>query len=146
MGEALLNRLLTQDILIILVILLTSNTDKFVQLQFSKYNKTVSRTIVHIIDYLLYMGALAIYFWSMIFLGIFQNFGWSVFIVYSSAVYFAIVTVVETKKYLKKKEKTEYAPVLSADEKLDMIKTLLDNSVLTQEEYDRKKEELLGVL
>jgi len=145
MVEVVLERLLTQDILIILLLLLTLYTEKLVTLQILKYNKTVHQTIVHIIDYLLYIGVLAIYFGAMNFaFGFFPNmFRLEVFI-YFSVLYLVIVAVVEIKKYFKKKEMTGYAPVLSADEKLAMLKTLLDNSVLTQEEYDRKKEELLG--
>jgi len=145
MGDSVLTRLLTQDILIILVILLTFNTETFVTLILSKYNKTVSDVTVHIIDYMLYIGALAIYFWIMLFFGLFQYVNWRVFLIYSSIIYVVIVIAIEGKKYLKKKEMITYVPVLSTDEKLAMLKTLLNNSVLTQEEYDRKKETLLGV-
>jgi len=144
--DVVLERLLAQDILIILIILLTLQTEKLVTTQFLKYNKTVNQTIVHIIDYLLYIGVLAIYFGAMDFaFGFFPNmFRVEVFI-YFSALYLVIITVIEIKKYFKKKEMTGHAPVLSADEKLAMLKTLLDNSVLTQEEYDRKKGELLDL-
>ena len=143
MGEAVLTRLLTQDILIILVILLTFNTEKFIPLKISRYNKALNQTIVHIIDYVLYMGVLALYFGIMLFFNLFQNVNWYVFLIYSSSVYLAIVIVLEIKKYLKKKEVTAYAHDLSTDEKLAMLKTLLDNGVLTQEEYDCKKGRLL---
>ena len=145
MGETILSRFLARDILIILIILLTFNTEKFVTLTLSKYNKTVNPMIVHSIDYVLYMGVLAIYFWTMLFFGIFQNMNWLVFFIYSSIIYLAIVIAIEGKKYLKKKEMTAYTHVLNTDEKLVMLKTLLDNSVLTQEEYERKKDELLGM-
>ena len=145
MGEAVLNRLLTQDILIILIILLTFNTEKLVTLILSKYDKPVNQMIVHSIDYVLYMGVLAIYFWAMLFFGLFQNVNWLVVFIYSSIVYFVIVIALESKKYLKKKEMAAYTHVLNEDEKLAMLKVLLDNSVLTQEEYDRKKEKLVGV-
>ena len=145
MGEAVLARLLTQDILIVLIILLTFNTEKFVTLILSKYNKTVNQLLVHSIDYVLYMGGLAGYFWMMLFFGFFQNMNWLVFFIYSSSAYLIIVIAIESKKYLKKKEMTTYTHILSKDEKLAMLKTLLDNSVLTQEEYDYKKEKLLGV-
>ena len=140
MGEALLTRLLTQDILIILIILLTFNTEKFVTLLISKYNRTVNQVIVHVIDYVLYMVILALYFWIMILLDFSQSMDWRVFFIYSSTVYVAIVMALETKKHLKKKEMTAYTHALNTDEKLAMLKALLDNSVLTQEEYDRMVE------
>ena len=145
MAEVVIERLLTRDILIILVILITLHTEKLVRLQILKYNKTVNQTIVHIIDYLLYIGVLAIYFGVMFAFGFFPNvFTLEVFI-YFSVLYLVIIAVIEIKKYFKKKEKTEYAPVLSVNEKLAMLKTLHDNNVLTQEEYDSKKESLFGV-
>ncbi|MCL2420464.1 MAG: SHOCT domain-containing protein [Defluviitaleaceae bacterium] len=144
MGEALLNRLLIQDVLIILIILLTFNTERLVALKITQFNKSVNQIIVHIIDYAIYMGVLAIYFWGMLFFGFSQNFSWLVALIYSSIVYLLIVAAVETKKYFKKKEMTEQTLILSADEKLAMLKILLDNNVLTQEEYDCKKKKLLG--
>jgi len=145
MGEALLTRLLTQDILIILIVLLTFNTEKFVASKIIKYNKTVNQIIVHIIDYVLYMGALVIYFWAMMFFEFSQNMGWGGIFVSSSIIYLVIVITIETKKYLKKKEMTGYNHILNADEKLAMLKALLDNSVLTPDEYNSKKETLLGM-
>ncbi|MCL2856307.1 MAG: SHOCT domain-containing protein [Oscillospiraceae bacterium] len=147
-GEAVLERLLTQDILIILIILFTFNTENFVTLRISKYNKTVNSIIVHSIDYVLYIGVLIAYFGAMAFVfGFFPYIitNWRENLIGFSILYFIIVITVEIKKYLKKKEKAEYIPVLSLDEKLAMLKTLLDNGVFTQEEYDSKKEKLLGV-
>ena len=141
-GAAVLNRFLAQDILIILIILLTFNTEKFVTLKISKYSKTVNLMIVHMIDYVLYMGVLVIYFWGMMFFGFFQNMSWHIILIQISILHIAIAAAIEIKKYLKKKEVTGYSFVLSKDEKLYMLKALLDNSVLTQEEYDHKKETL----
>jgi len=143
MVETLLTRMLTQDILIILVLLLTYNTDKLLPLISAKIKREVDQRAVHIIDYVLYMMVLAAYFWVMLFLDFFQTIDWRIFIIYSSSVYFAIVLAAEGKKYLKKKEMTEYTHVLNADEKLIMLKTLFENNVLTKEEYDRKKEVIL---
>jgi len=142
MGEAVLDRLLTQDMLIILIILLTFNTEKFVASKITKYSKAANKAIVHTIDYVIYTGVLAIYFLAMMFFGIFNNINWLVFLIYSSTIYLAIIAVLEIKEYIKKKQMIEYTTDLNVDEKLAMLKTLLDNDVLTQEEYDRKKEGL----
>jgi len=141
-GAAVLTRFLAQDILIILILLLTFNTEKFVTLKISKYSKTVNIMIVHIIDYVLYMGVLVIYFGGMMFFGFFQNMSWHIILIQISILYIAIVAAIEIKKYLKKKEMAGYNPILSNDEKLDMLKALLYNNVLTQAEYDHKKETL----
>jgi len=108
MGAVVLERLLTQDILIVLVILLTLNTEKFVTLIFSKYNKTVNPLIVHSIDYVLYIGALAIYFGAMNFVfGFFPSMFRLTDFIYLSILYLVIVAAIEIKKYFKKKEKID---------------------------------------
>jgi len=137
MGEALFIRLITQDLLIILIILLTFNTEEFVSSRISKFSKTVNQVIVHVIDYVLYIGVLFAYFLMMNFFGLFNNANWRDNFIGFSALYLVIVAIVEIKKYLKKEEITRYTPVLSKDEKLVMLKTLRDNNVLTQEEYLR---------
>jgi len=103
-GEVVLNRLLGRDILIILIILLTFNTEKLVASKISKYNKVVNQIIVHIIDYVLYIGVLAIYFWMMILFGVFQNPNLGEPLIYYSILYVVIVVVMEIKKFFKKKE------------------------------------------
>lgn len=145
MGETLLTRLLTQDVLIILIVLLTFNTEQFVAAKISRYNKTVNQVVVHIIDYVLYMGVLLIYFWVMMFFDLTPDLSWTGIIITSSGIYIVIVMAIETKKYLKKKEMTGHTHVLNTDEKLAMLKTLLDNNVLTQDEYDCKTENLRSV-
>ena len=140
MGEAVLNRLITQDLLIILIILLTFNTEEFVSSKISKFSKTVNQVIVHVIDYVLYIGVLFAYFLLMNFFGFFNNVSLRDNLIAFSVLYLVIVVIVEIKKYLKKKEMTKYTPTLSEYEKLVMLKTLRDNGVLTQEEYDCKKD------
>lgn len=142
MGQTVLARLLTQDMPIILVILLTFNTEKLVTSIISRYSKTVNQIVVHIIDYVLYIGVIVIYLWIMVLIGLFPNMNWREIIIYHSILYLVIVAAMEAKTYVKKKEITKYVPNLNTDEKLAMLKTLLDNNVLTQAEYDSKKEKL----
>jgi len=144
MGRALLERLMAQDVVIILIIVLTFNTDKFVSLRVSKYNKVVNDIIVHVIDYALYMVVLIAHFMIMQRIGWWQGLGVLMFVTFTSGLYLAIVIVVEGKKYLKKREVVGYTPALSKEEKIAMLTVLLNNSVLTQEEYDSKKETLLN--
>ena len=67
---------------------------------------------------------------------------WGENFIYGGVLFLAISVVIEIKFYLKKKEKTEYTPVLNTEEKLSMLKTLLDNNVITQDEYESKKKML----
>ena len=145
-GNAVLTRLLAQDMLIILGILLVTCLEKFVLSRVSKYKKIWRQIAEHIAIYLLMQGVIFVYFQvRTLILGIPLNWNWGESFIIGGILYLIIAGVLEIKGFLKKKELTECAPVLSADEKLAMLKTLLDNSVLTQEEYDRKKGELLDL-
>jgi len=145
MGEAVLMRLLTQDVPIISGVLIMFYMEKFYHLKISKLNKALNQVMAHIIAYLLFMGIVILYFWVMIlFFDFFQNINWGENLIYTSIAYLIVVIVLEIKQHFKKKEMTEYIPILNESEKLTLLKTLLDNNVLTQEEYDSKKEKLLG--
>ena len=140
-GNALLTRLYTQDMLIILGILLVTCIEKFMLSKMSKRKKIWRQITEHIAIYLLMQGLVFVYFWVMaLILGLPLNWNWGEALIFGSIIYLIVVVVFEIKNFLKKKELTECAPVLSADEKLAMLKALRDNGVFTQEEYDRKKE------
>jgi len=140
-GNALLTRLYTQDLLIILGVLLVTCIEKFVQSRMSKHKKIWRHITEHIVIYLLMQGFVFVYFWVMaLILGFPLNWDWGEVLILGGIIYLIVVVVFEVKNFLKKKELTEYTPVLSADEKRVMLKTLRDNGVFTQEEYDRKKE------
>jgi len=145
-SETILTRLLTRDLLIILIILITFNTDKLVPQKIAKNNRVLNQVIVHTIDYILYMGIMSLYFWGTMFFGLFEGMNWRIILINLSALYVIILVAIESKKYMKKKEMTAYTHVLNKDEKLAMLKTLFDNDVLTLDEYDSKKEKVLGVL
>ena len=141
LGNAVLMRLLDQDMLIILGILLVICIEKFVQRKMSKYKKVWKEIIGHIVIYLLMIGLVFVYFRiRALILGVPLNWNWGDNFIFSGIIYLIGTVVFEVKNFLKKKELTECAPVLSIDEKLAMLETLRDNGVFTQEEYDRKKE------
>ena len=145
-GNAVLTRLLDQDLLIILGILLVICVEKFAQRKMSKYKKVWKEIIGHIVIYFLMIGVVFVYFWvRALILGVPLNWNWGETFIFSGILYLIGAVVFEIKNFLKKKELTECAPVLSTDEKLAMLKILHDNDVFTQEEYDRKKEELFSV-
>ena len=143
MGEVVFTRLFTQDMLIILGILLVLYIEKFVQLKISLNNKTLKQIIEHIIIFLLLNGVFIFYFWAMnMFLGNNPSLNLGSNLIYGGIIYLVLAVVFEVKKYLKKKEMTGYMSILNVDEKLDMLKALLESNILTQEEFDRKKEKL----
>jgi len=142
-GEAVLARLLNQDILIIMGILLVFCVERFTQRKMLQYKKVWVRLIEYIVSYLLVMGIAFTYYWATsLILGRSLNWSWGENLIYGGVLFLAISVVLEIKYYLKKKEKTEYTPVLNTEEKLSMLKTLLDNNVITQDEYEGKKKTL----
>lgn len=69
---------------------------------------------------------------------------WGELIIYSVVGYIVINIVLNIKSYFKKKEKETYqddSPNQNGDN-LAMLKALLDNGILSQEEFDRKKANL----
>jgi len=144
-ADTLLIRLLTQDLLVILIILFTFNIEKFVPLKYSKGSRILRQIIINSVGYVIFVGMHVVYY-----LALFTIFGldisyidWGNGLIQITGLFLVIVAVTEIKAWLKKREKTEHTRALSANEKLAMFKVLFDNDALTQEEYDRKKEKLL---
>jgi len=111
--------------------------------EFMNAKKVWIRVVEYIAIYLLTMGVAFTYFWTTsLVLGRPLRWSWGDNFIYGGVLFLAISIVLEIKYYLKKKEKTEYTPTLNTEEKLSMLKTLLDNDVLTQDEYDSMKKTL----
>ena len=149
MGEVVLQRLLSHDIIIILGVLLIFFMEEFLEVHFEtkKLGKVSEQILLHLIAYVIFMGAYLLYAlivnWAS---GTIQSSAWGRGIFYSSMGYIVTVVVLDVKRYFRAKATPQYAPpVSSTDDRLTALKTLLDNKVLTQEEYDHKKEKLLDM-
>ena len=96
------------------------------------------------IGFVALMGIMFIYGWIMSwFFGPIQIDSWGGLIGGYILGYLVIAVVLNIKYYFKSKVKPEYAlTAQSTDDKLAMLKILLDDGVLTQEEFDGKKEML----
>jgi len=124
-------------------ILLVFCVERFSERVMLRYRKVWVRIIEYIVIYLLIMGIAFTYFLAAsLILGQSLNWNWGQNLIYGGVLFLAISVVLEVKYYLKKKEKTEYTPILNTEEKLSMLKTLLDNNVITQDEYEGKKKVL----
>ena len=143
-GEAVLMRLMNQDIILIVSVIFFYFLDKRVQLKKSKYSKVLEYIVFYVIGFVALMGIMFIYSWIMSwFFGPIQIDSWGGLIGGYVLGYLVIVVVLNIKYYFKIKTKPEYVPpVQSNDDKLAMLKVLLDGGVLTQEEFDSKKEML----
>jgi len=109
----------------------------------SRHNKALRHIAEHAIVFVLLVGGFTIFFWvRSIILGFDSDFNWGGHLIIGGIIFLVITVVFEVKKYLKTKEMTEHISILSADEKLAMLKALRDNNILTQEEYEHKKEKI----
>ena len=148
MGDVVLNRLLNHDIIIILGVFLIFFMEEFLEVHFKteKLGKVLEQILLHLIAYVIFMGAYLLYALVVnLAWGTLQNVAWGRGLFYSSLGYIVTVTVLDVKKYFKTKAMTRHTPpALDAEDTLAALKTLLDSDLLTQEEYDRKKERLLA--
>lgn len=148
-------RLLNQDLLIILGVITFYFLDKRIALKKSKYSNILEYVVVYSIGYVLLMGIAFVYIliFNLIFSSQSFSFGefvrWFIALVPSYTIgYLVAVFALEIKQFFKKKGKessTFDESAKSTDDKLDMLRVLLNDGVLTQEEFDNKSEILLSV-
>ena len=152
MGTALLSRILTNDMLIIIGVILFFVLDGFIQrkLEKDKIEKSKRRIILeaivfYVIFYIIMMSIVYLYIWvlSLFFGGV--SLDWIAGIVYSLFAYVAAIVVLNAKEYFKKKTATEYVPSgKSVNEKIELLEILCKEGVLTPDEFEEKKSGLLG--
>jgi len=144
MGEAVLMRLLYQDVILIVSVIFFYFLDKRIQLKQSKYSTVLEYVVFYVIGFVALMGFLLLYNWIVF--GPVQVDSWAVLVGNYALFYLAIIVVLHIKIYFKAKAKPEYVqPAQSADDKLAMLNILLNDGVLSQEEFDHKKEKLLNM-
>jgi len=145
-GEAVLMRLLGHDIMIVLGVVAFFFLDKFIEFKKSKQNKILDNIIYYAAGYVVLLGVSQAYMWVLSWFFEFTPTGsWVVSIAYTFAMYLVVVIAFNIKYHFKAKEKSEYLSVKTTDDKIAVLKNLLDEGVLTQEEFDGKKEKLLGM-
>ena len=149
-AEAFLIRFLNQDFMIIVGVLIFFKLDTLIEKRKSKENALLATILFYIIGYALLMGASIAYTLIITaFTG--ESLNWNEFYYFlrlSIIWYLMIIVVLSIKDYLKNRQKklSECDPEkYSAEEKLSMLEVLLRDGVLTQEEFDIKKERVLGV-
>ena len=151
MGQEVLTRVLNHDLPIIIIVTAFYFLDKVARLKKSKHNNALKHIVLYAIGYVIFIGIIFTYnlIADIIILG--QDFSLARYVssflnvLLANTVGFFIATVVlEIKNFFKKKGKelSEDAPDRSTEDKLAMLKDLLDDGILTQEEFDRKKEKL----
>jgi len=140
---AVMERLLSQDILIILGVIFFFFLNKHIQNKKSKHGKVFENVLFYGVGGIVLIGGSLLYALIMRSL-----FAWQLdlgfFLVYLFVGYVVVAIALEIKEYFKKKASLDYAPSeKSTDDKLTMLKILYSDGILTQEEFDQKKEKLL---
>ncbi|MCL2563963.1 MAG: SHOCT domain-containing protein [Oscillospiraceae bacterium] len=144
-GEAVLMRFLMQDMPIILIVLAFFALDKLVTLKQSKHSKILENIVYYVIGFGVVLGVMLGYNWLVGQFFLMQPIvidSWGAFLGVGVLWYLAIIVILNLKFYFKAKTKPEYTR--SAEDKVAMLQVLLDEGVLTQEEFARKRETVLG--
>jgi len=139
-GQAVLMRLLNQDLVVIMGIVMFFYLDKFISQKQSKSNNTLSIIAFYGIGYVAFLTLQVVYSWVMSW---FFPIEWYSIVSYIPQItlgYIIVAVVLNLKYYFKSKEASVYAvSAPSTEEKLAMLQVLLDDGTLSQEEFDQKK-------
>jgi len=142
-GEAIIARLLYQDIVLIVSVVFFYFLDKRTQLKKSRYSKVLEYIVFYVIGLVVLVGFVLVY--NRVVFGPIQVDSWIGYIGGYVLGYAAIVAVLNIKEYFKTKAKLEYDPVVQNTDKFTMLKILYDGGILTKEEYEQKSEILLNL-
>ena len=153
-GRTVFMRVLNQDLILIIGVTAFFFLDKLIELKKSKYNSNIwGYVILYAIGYVVLIGIAFMYMLILNLIFAAQYFslgelvrGFISFMPNYTLGYLVVAVVLNLKYYFKTKKTSEDAPaVQNTDDKLAMLKRLLDDGVLTQEEFDCKKEKLRGM-
>jgi len=140
MGQAIIMRLLGQDLLLIAGVAMFFFLDKLISQKQSKSNSVLDIIKFYGIGYVALFGLTVIYIGIMNLFVSVQIYSLSAFVIQGTLGYIVVAVVLNLKYYFKSKEKSVYAvSAPSTEDKLSMLQALLDDGILTKEEFDQKK-------
>jgi len=146
MAEDVWMRLLNQDIMLIVGVIFFFYLDKRISLKKSKYSNVVEYAIFYGVGYIVLFGIVATYLWILSWFLTVEIYSVGELIAYSTMGYIIVAVSLEIKQFFKKKATSKYVtPIQNTDDKLAMLTTLLQDDILTQKEFDDKKEKLLSI-
>jgi len=154
--EGFLIRFVYNDLILIIGVIFFYFLDKFIVLKKSRERTVFMGIIENIIFYVVGYGVLMVIStaYSVILAiieGTFGQFSWSGFMVYigyTLPAYLVVIAVFNIKDYFKKKGKEIAEGETDSqikDKKLSMLESLLKDGILTQEEFDEKREKVLSI-
>ena len=146
--SAVFERLIGRDIIIILLLVCVYCFEYLVIMRQNKWKGLMSQVIVILFGLVMFICIYTIYFIFLYFsfTGEINFWGIVASLLPWSLGYFICAAFIFIKEYFKKKEAYDYAlEIQTADVKLELLKALLNDGVLTQEEFDEQKVKLLEV-
>ena len=151
-GQAVIARILQQDAPLILGVVAFYFLEKAITTKRSKYSKIMENVMFYTIGFVILMGIYIVYLWI---LSLFtpltlspESFGaesWIAVIGSALLMYLIASVVLNIKQHFKDKGKPAYDPAPNDTDRLAMLNVLLEDGILTQEEFDVKKEKLLAI-
>ena len=151
MREAVLERLLSWDLILIIGVIAFYHLDKLISLRKSKYSDIFEFALFHAIGYVMLFVIIFIYNMILNLLFSPENFSLGEFVsdimsfIPNYTLFYFLAAVAMEVKYRAKEKKKESSEAQSIEDKLVMLKFLLDDGILTQEEFDFKKDWLLSM-
>ena len=152
-GSAVLERLINQDIVIILFVIFIYAFEYIFVIKQKKWSGNLAQGILIGVGYVIFIVILFIYVLVLNLTlqetfnlrSFFQGFFGGDLLTFSIS-YFTIAGYIFVKESFKKKEAYSYAlDIQSKDIRLETLKALLDDGVLSQEEFDIQKVKLIEV-
>jgi len=139
-GQAILFRLLGNDLLLIAGVAMFFFMDRRISQKKSNNSGILDAVKFYVIGYVALFGLTAAYIWIMSWFVPVQLDSLRTDILNGTLGYLVVVVVLNLKYYFKSKEKSIYAgSATSTEDKLSMLQVLLDDGILSQEEFDQKK-------
>ena len=145
-----LERLLYRDIVLILILIFMYLFEKVIILKQGKFRLrgVWPHVILAICGYVVYVAILTGY--SLLFHLIYSEpfdlraFLFSRFMLNGTIIFFVVMVALTVKDYFKQKSASEYAlDIQSTDIKLEMLETLLDDGVLSHDDYEEQRSKLV---
>ena len=142
---AIIDRLINRDFMAIVILIMMFSLDHYIETHPTLSNSNVKYLMVLIIGYVFYISSITLYSMivNAIFAGDFITGFWVAIemIPNMTLVYLIASIVLSVKDKMKKKEALMYLPDAdSAEARIDMLNKLCSCGVISQEEYENKKE------
>ena len=130
-------QLLDRDLLLIIGVVVFYFLDKFIRLKKSKLSSVIEHIIFYTVGYVILLGIAVIYFWVLTLFFPMNISSWGQVIIEIALngllAYIVVTAVLNIKFHFESKKKPP-------DNRLYMLTALRDDGILTQEEFDQKKE------